>query len=394
MPKHLRRVANFVRLGVFLCLGEFLRALVPCRSRRGTLVLKIDALGDLFIWLSSGIAEVASWARVVGDGSVAILVREELAAVVESLDLFDTVLPLNVKKFRSNLVYRFVILSRLRRAGYQYLFQLRIAREFLQEDAIVRAVAAPSTFGVLGDSHNLVPWQSAISDRWYTSIIRFCDSTLHELERNSVVTKALTGVAPERYELPRKKTAENRELPGRYFVIAPGAGWMPRQWSVEKFAEVARRVLECWGIPCIVVGTDREADCSAKIVDVAGAFSLCGKLTVLEMAEVVRSAMFVVGNESGVVHIAAYLRVPSVVILGGGHFGWFMPYPKNWKNGVAPRVTIHAMQCFGCNWRCIHDVLPGEAVPCIANIDVESVWREISDVVTQVSEYGNTMDRR
>ena len=290
-----------------------LRALVPFRSRRGALVLKVDALGDLFVWLSSGISEVATWARSVGGESVSILVREEIATVVESLGLFDVVLPLNVKKFRSNLCYRFITLFKLRRTGYQHLFQLRIAREFLQEDAIVRVVGAPSAFGVLGDSHNLLPWQSAISDRWYTSVIRLYDSPTHEIERNAVVTKALTGVAPERFELRcTNRISEQMELPERYFVIAPGAGWVPRQWSADNFAEVARRVSECWGIQCVIVGTDRETECSTKIASVAGALSLCGKLSILELTEVVRSAMFVVGNESGVVHIAAYLRVPSV----------------------------------------------------------------------------------
>jgi hypothetical protein len=35
------------------------------------------------------------------------------------------------------------------------------------------------------------------------------------------------------------------------------------------------------------------------------------------------------------------------------------------------------MACFGCNWRCIYARAHDAPVKCIADVDVESVWREV-----------------
>ncbi|MDP6447479.1 MAG: hypothetical protein QF805_27025, partial [Pirellulaceae bacterium] len=44
-------------------------------------------------------------------------------------------------------------------------------------------------------------------------------------------------------------------------------------------------------------------------------------------------------------------RAADVVIVGGGHFGGFVPYPAE----VAPpnaRFVFHEMPCYHCFWRC------------------------------------------
>jgi len=55
-----------------------------------------------------------------------------------------------------------------------------------------------------------------------------------------------------------------------------------------------------------------------------------------------------VGAESSGAHLACAVGVPNVVLLGGGHFGRFMPYSRLTSAVVLP------LDCFGCNWRCHH----------------------------------------
>jgi ADP-heptose:LPS heptosyltransferase len=57
-----------------------------------------------------------------------------------------------------------------------------------------------------------------------------------------------------------------------------------------------------------------------------------------------------IGVETGALHIATALGVPSVGILGGGHFGRFYP----WGNPAVHRVAASRMDCYGCQWRCVH----------------------------------------
>jgi len=71
-----------------------------------------------------------------------------------------------------------------------------------------------------------------------------------------------------------------------------------------------------------------------------------------------RRCRLYVGAESAGAHMACALGIPNVVLLGGGHFGRFMPYSPLTSAVVLP------MDCFGCNWRCKYDT-----AHCIASVD-------------------------
>src|SRR5262249_9222582 len=65
-----------------------------------------------------------------------------------------------------------------------------------------------------------------------------------------------------------------------------------------------------------------------------------------EAAEIVRLCALAVGAETSLAHIACAVGTPNVIILGGGHFGRFMPY--------SPLTTAACLpiDCYGCNWTC------------------------------------------
>jgi ADP-heptose:LPS heptosyltransferase len=80
----------------------------------------------------------------------------------------------------------------------------------------------------------------------------------------------------------------------------------------------------------------------------------------------------IIGSETSAMHIAAAVSTPSVCLLGGGHFGRFVPYPVN-VEGVVPSPVFHKMECYGCNWQCTQSHEAGQPVPCISAISVEKV---------------------
>jgi len=91
-------------------------------------------------------------------------------------------------------------------------------------------------------------------------------------------------------------------------------------------------------------------------------------LPLRSVAEVIGNASFFVGNESGLLHIAATLGVPAVGIMGGGHFSRYFPY------GSA-RIVSHQLACFECNWRC-----PFPEPYCLTHITVGQVLEIIESV--------------
>ncbi len=105
------------------------------------------------------------------------------------------------------------------------------------------------------------------------------------------------------------------DLPERFLLLVPGAAphRPEKRWPAEKFAELAGAV----ELPTVVVGSRAEAAAAAVIRAASGAIDLTGRTTLLELAAMIRRAKLAVGNDTGPMHLAAALGVPSVVLFGG-----------------------------------------------------------------------------
>jgi len=113
-----------------------------------------------------------------------------------------------------------------------------------------------------------------------------------------------------------------------------------------------------------------------------------GKGGLGETLDILGGARLVIGNETGVIHLAAAARTPSVCVLGGGHYGVFLPYPEVGEvKGASPDTVSHPMDCFGCDWRCIFKTPRTRPAPCITNVSVDSVWEKTLPILNRI-RYG------
>jgi ADP-heptose:LPS heptosyltransferase len=146
---------------------------------------------------------------------------------------------------------------------------------------------------------------------------------------------------------------------------------------------VAQAIAEQTGWRLLVCGGHADVDMAQNIVDLAelnNSLSLAGETSISELAEVIRGAQLLVGNETSAVHIAAAVGTPSVCLLGGGHFGRFVPYPEGIE-GAAPIPVFQRMECYGCNWRCTQPHEPGQPTPCITAIPAADVIAAVQKIL-------------
>ena len=102
---------------------------------------------------------------------------------------------------------------------------------------------------------------------------------------------------------------------------------------------------------------------------------LTGKTSLEEAMVIIINASLVIGVETGLTHLAYLSGVPTVCILGGGHFGRFLPWPE-FEDIV--KCVYKPMDCFQCGWKCKYGNLQkGEVPPCILQIPPESVLKAI-----------------
>jgi ADP-heptose:LPS heptosyltransferase len=169
-----------------------------------------------------------------------------------------------------------------------------------------------------------------------------------EVDRLLRLPVALGGVDDPRPELPLLDddhvelaealagTAVQLE-PGRYAVVHAGASEPRRRWPIVSFAAAADH-LAGRGLAVVTTGTEGErvvtaslgAAMTAPVVDLAGRTSL-GALALL-----VSRARLVLTNDTGVSHVAAGVRTPSVVIFSGSEPDRWAPLDRERHVPVGP----------------------------------------------------------
>lgn len=102
-----------------------------------------------------------------------------------------------------------------------------------------------------------------------------------------------------------------------YICIHPGASVPERTWPAARFARVAA-ALAARGFRIVVTGTSAEAGLAAVIGGaVPDALDLTGRTGLGALGALLEGARLLACNDTGVSHVAAALRVPSVVISTG-----------------------------------------------------------------------------
>lgn len=105
-------------------------------------------------------------------------------------------------------------------------------------------------------------------------------------------------------------------LPPDYSVLAPGAAphRPEKRWPAVSFGELAARLPH----PAIIIGTAAETPLATTIRAAAPAtLDLTGQTSLRELATIIAGAYLAIGNDTGPMHLAAALGVPSVVLFGG-----------------------------------------------------------------------------
>ncbi|MCZ6678550.1 MAG: glycosyltransferase family 9 protein [Candidatus Poribacteria bacterium] len=153
-------------------------------------------------------------------------------------------------------------------------------------------------------------------------------------------------------------------------------------WSLPGYAALADRLKRELQLEIVFCGSNEEMDLIQQIrlqMSVSSA-TLAGKTTLRQLAALLRRASLYIGSETGPLHIAVALGVPTVCIIGGGHYGRFFPYPQV---KYALPVT-NRLSCFGCEWHCHRS-----EAECITKVSVEDVWKATTRMLSLYSSPGS-----
>ena len=356
------------------------------KKKEGVLLIRLDLIGDFVLWLDSAQA----YRRLYPHQKITLAVNFACADLAKALLLWDSVISVDVAALRTNYTYRMLILFKLRQRNFKVAIQPTFSREFVG-DLVLRASFAQERIGYAGDANNITISSKAKTDPWYTRLVLNDPMQLMELNINAHFVRVLgcnkflsrVAYIPK---IPLQRRAEIA-LEGPYAIIAPGASWARKQWPIEQFSKLAQELVAQKGIKIALCGSSHDfllCEQIAKALPANCAHNLAGKTMLTEYVEIIRSATLLICNDSAPIHIAAATQTPAVCILGGGHFGRFLPYEPEvaLANIQAPRVVTNRMECFGCKWACTVAPAGDDAVPCIKFVSVSDVYSACVDAIS------------
>jgi ADP-heptose:LPS heptosyltransferase len=118
-------------------------------------------------------------------------------------------------------------------------------------------------------------------------------------------------------------------------AIGPAANWRGKQWRGERFAELARGLTAPGGAfdgaRVAVLAAAHERPQAAQLLAAlppGRVVDLVGKTDVLTAAAIVKSAEMFIGNDTGLMHIAAAVGTPTLGLFGPSPAARYAPWGR------------------------------------------------------------------
>jgi len=346
------------------------------------LLIRQDAIGDFVMWLDTA----KEYRKLYPpDKYKIVLVGNKIwCDLAKELPLWDEVLPVNVKAFKTLSLYRWNILREVRNFGAKIAIQPTFSREFYHGDSLIRASYALRKVSSVGDMSNRNWLKKTIADGWHTELIPTSTKIMTELERNAEFFQGLS-LKPYQANYPKLKfprTTTTNWWEREYYVLFPGVSTALRQWPAECFAEIADRIYNQTGLTGILDGAPSDKPLAESIQSISSASLEWAGTLLEELPQLLKYTRFMVSGETSAVYIAAAVETPVVCVLGGAYFGRFLPYPELTGQKFVLETVSYPMSCYGCNAKCVYPLQTNESAPCVSNISVDAVWEKVVPLLT------------
>ncbi|MFO7976477.1 MAG: glycosyltransferase family 9 protein [Candidatus Hydrogenedentota bacterium] len=185
--------------------------------------------------------------------------------------------------------------------------------------------------------------------------------------------------APPQWHIPHGAADETLApvetgLDSPFIALSPFTSVSLKNWPLDHYAKLLRLLGEAFPEHQFVLLGDKAnpplkalAQRSSRVVDLRGMTTLPQACCLLARAELS------ISGDTAAAHIASAVGTPALVIMGGGHYGRFFPYPAA-HEGCENVALTHEMPCFQCNWVCRYRWFRETSAPCVANVSVDRVF--------------------
>ena len=341
---------------------------------RKVLVVRLRSIGDTVLVTPS----LYALRRFLPHAEIAILLEDWVAPLLNGFPYVDYVIKLK----RGSTVSRAKVARELRAAHYDVVFNLHGGTT---ATLLTRATGARHRVGY--------------ADYQYASLYNHqapSPATLWKKEKTHSAEQQLallgwTGVPVT--DRPRAHLAVTDEAKSSlaiklrhagfddspFALLHPAAAFDSKQWAVENFARTAEELARR-GLQTVAVAAPDEKRVLDELREHSSArITALSELSLPEVTALAARARLFVGNDSGIAHIAAAVKTPSVVIFGSSNVAHWRPW------GDAPSSVVREeMPCAPCPGYTCAEFAEAQ---CIRRVSVERVTEAIERVLDESSEH-------
>jgi heptosyltransferase-2 len=161
------------------------------------------------------------------------------------------------------------------------------------------------------------------------------------------------------------------DLPRPLLALCPGAEFGPaKRWPPGHYGELARNYL-ARGWQVALFGSANDRDVCAQIRRACGESSHChdlaGRTSLAEVVDLLSLSAAVVSNDSGLMHVAAALRVPLLALYGATSPAFTPPL------GTGSATLVSGIECAPCfarecplgHHRCMQELPPRQVTDAL-----------------------------
>lgn len=332
------------------------------------LIKAVNWLGDLVMSLPA----MRAVRRAYPDAYLAVLVRRELAGFFDGAAWLDEVIPYFVARGIRGLGDRRRIVADIR----SHRFDLAVLMPNSFAAALwATAAGVPRRAGFTADLRGaMLTAKAAVPadareghqvNQWL-AMVRETLAIAGDAQDFAIVAHA-----PHVARMREWLAARRRRPAAPMIAIAAAAAYGPaKQWPAEKFAGLIDRIAQHRETESVLVGAPAERARAEQVAALSrtGAIVAAGETGIGELIALLSLCSAFAGNDSGAMHLAAALGIPTV-----GIFGSTNPL-RTGPMGPRARFIWHHIECSPClartcrfgHYNCLRQIEPEEIAQSLA----------------------------
>ena len=331
------------------------------------LVIRVDGIGDLL----NSTPAISLLRENYPSAEITVLARPRNAPVLIANPDVDRVLTFARDGEHRRFKARLQFYRRLRRERFQLVVAMQTA---MWSHLVAFFSGAPYRLGRYQKR-----FKSTLTHAWQGT---YAKGETHEVDRNLELVRLICKGEGKRklkfYLLPHEITASESRLASwrigaDTFLIGihPGGSSFDKRWPEKRYAELADKLAQHYNATILLLHGPQEASLADNIQQTMQSRAIIyAPETIRELGGLLACCDLVVCNDSGPMHLAAALDVPTVAIFGPTDHVVWRPLSEN------AAIVRRDMPCWPCS---AHKCKIGWE--CTKKLPMEPVWHATATAI-------------